>query len=322
VKALLIPAGLCVVALPAVLIGAATQALTGGSTAQAAGSAAGLLGQIPADYLALYEAAAGRCPGLPWTVLAAVGTVETDNGANTATSTAGAQGPMQFEPATWARWGIDGDGDGIANIDDPADAIPAAADYLCASGARDGADIPGALYAYNHSTAYVTQVLADAQQLDTDLAAASDSDDGDGGAEPGLDGVGGVDGTGAPVTGPAGAAVAFALSQVGVPYEWGGDGPADGEGFDCSGLTQAAWSAAGRSLPRTAQTQYEATAPVPVGAPLAPGDLLFFGTSLQAITHVGLYVGGGQMVDAPHTGADVRVEPYRWSDYLGATRPT
>jgi hypothetical protein len=119
VKALLIPAGLCVVALPAVLIGAATQALTGGTTAQAAGSTAGLLGQIPADYLALYEAAAGRCPGLPWTVLAAVGTVETDNGANTATSTAGAQGPMQFEPGTWARWGIDGDGDGIANINDP-----------------------------------------------------------------------------------------------------------------------------------------------------------------------------------------------------------
>lgn len=295
--------------LPAVLIGGASSALTGGAPAPT-GGAGRLLAQIPPSYVALYEAAAGRCRGLPWTVLAAVGTVETGNGANTATSSAGAVGPMQFEPATWARWGVDGDGDGRADPRDAADAIPAAADYLCSAGARGGRDLPGALFAYNHSSSYVAQVLADAAELDVELAAdtGADAPAGDGGQ--------------LAVSGAAGRAVAFALGQVGVPYQWGGDGPAAGQGFDCSGLTRAAWAAAGLMLPRTAQAQRAATGPLPPGAPLAAGDLLFFGASLTAITHVGLYVGGGLMVDAPHTGADVRTERYRWGDYLGAARPT
>jgi cell wall-associated NlpC family hydrolase len=297
-----------VVLLPAVLIGAATGALTTG-TGTGSGS---LLAQIPATYLALYEAAAGRCPGLPWTVLAAVGTVESGNGQNTAVSSAGAVGPMQFEPATWARWGVDGDGDGVKDPRDPADAIPAAADYLCASGARGGRNIPAALFAYNHSGAYVQQVLADAAELTADLTSSNGGGSGGGGTV-----VGG--GTASPA---AAAAVAFAVAQVGVPYQWGGDGPAAGQGFDCSGLTQAAYAAAGLALPRTAQGQYDATPRLAAGAALEPGDLLFFGATAGAITHVGLYVGGGLMVDAPHTGADVRTEPYRWSDYLAATRPT
>lgn len=124
------------------------------------------------------------------------------------------------------------------------------------------------------------------------------------------------------VAGSAGAqAVAYARAQLGLPYQWAGDGPARGDaGFDCSGLTLAAYASAGVDLPRTAQTQYDTGPRLPGGAPLLPGDLVFFGTPGR-VHHVGIYVGGSQMIDAPHTGAVVRVEDYRWADYLGATRP-
>jgi cell wall-associated NlpC family hydrolase len=116
------------------------------------------------------------------------------------------------------------------------------------------------------------------------------------------------------------AAVAYALAQLGTPYLWGGEGAG---GFDCSGLVQAAYAAAGVALPRVAQAQYDATAANAVSlAQLQPGDLVFFGASLTAITHVGIVVSPGEMVDAPHTGADVRIESYAWPDLLTATRPT
>ena len=115
------------------------------------------------------------------------------------------------------------------------------------------------------------------------------------------------------------AALQFAQSAVGTPYVWGGE---SGTGYDCSGLVQAAYKQAGVNLPRTAQAQYDATTKVPAGQQLQAGDLVFFGTSATDITHVGIYVGGGQMIDAPHTGADVRTESYQWGDYVGATRPT
>ncbi|GLY20028.1 lipoprotein [Kineosporia sp. NBRC 101677] len=117
-------------------------------------------------------------------------------------------------------------------------------------------------------------------------------------------------------------AIAFAQSQLGQPYLWGGDGPANGEnGFDCSGLTSAAYRAAGITLARTAQEQYRQGPPVPVGD-LQAGDLVFFGTSTDTITHVGLYIGGNRMIDAPHTGAVVRIEDHRWSSLIAATRPS
>jgi cell wall-associated NlpC family hydrolase len=126
--------------------------------------------------------------------------------------------------------------------------------------------------------------------------------------------------------GPAGpgalAALAYARSQIGVPYQWGGDGPAAGDqGFDCSGLTRAAYASAGIDLPRTAQAQYDAGPHLPPGSLLQPGDLVFFGTSPAHVTHVGIYAGNDQMVDAPRRGAVVRLENYRWVSYLGATRP-
>ena len=116
----------------------------------------------------------------------------------------------------------------------------------------------------------------------------------------------------------AAVAVAYAQAQLGTPYQWGGDGPG---GFDCSGLTQAAYQAAGIQLPRTAQQQYNAGPPVPAGQPLQPGDLVFFGNDPGHVDHVGIVADKTEMIDAPHTGAVVRVEPYGWNNYVGATRP-
>jgi cell wall-associated NlpC family hydrolase len=124
-------------------------------------------------------------------------------------------------------------------------------------------------------------------------------------------------------TGAAATAVAFARAQVGAPYVWGGDGPAQG-GFDCSGLTQAAYRAAGITIPRVAQAQYNAGPHLTKDTQLAPGDLLFFGTSPSAITHVALYTGGRQAIDAPHPGAVVREGPVSTNApaFQGATRPS
>ncbi|HKQ42897.1 MAG TPA: C40 family peptidase, partial [Pseudonocardia sp.] len=119
------------------------------------------------------------------------------------------------------------------------------------------------------------------------------------------------------------AAVKVALAQIGLPYVWGGDGPANGdEGFDCSGLTHFAYAMAGISLPRTAHTQFYAGPQVPAGDALHPGDLVFYGTS-TFVHHVGMYIGAGRMVNAPTFGEPVQVAYYRWlgDDYIGATRP-
>lgn len=135
----------------------------------------------------------------------------------------------------------------------------------------------------------------------------------------------GVDG------GPAGyAAVVYIQGQIGIPYLWGGDGPQLTElpggqvrvagGFDCSGLTRAAYAAAGVELPRTAQQQYEAGPLVPAGSSPQPGDLVFFGTGPHDVTHVGIAISATHMIDAPHKGAVVRVEPI-WTNLVGMTRP-
>jgi cell wall-associated NlpC family hydrolase len=91
-------------------------------------------------------------------------------------------------------------------------------------------------------------------------------------------------------------------------------------GFDCSGLTKAAYAAAGIQIPRKAQWQYDAGPRVPAGQPILPGDLVFFGTGPNAVTHVGIAVSSSHMINAPHRGAVVRIEPIWRSNLVGVTR--
>jgi len=108
-------------------------------------------------------------------------------------------------------------------------------------------------------------------------------------------------------------AVQFALAQQGKPYQWGGNGP---DSFDCSGLTQQSYLRAGVVIPRVAADQQAALIPVSLDE-AQPGDLVFFG---YPATHVGMYIGNGNMVDAPYTGSVVRVEPIYRSSLSGLGR--
>ena len=104
--------------------------------------------------------AAATCPGLPWSVLVAIGHIESSLGQQTWTSSAGAMGPMQFLPSTWAAYGVDGDGDGRTDIMNPVDAVHGAARLLCANGGGDPERLASALWNYNHSHDYVGHVIA------------------------------------------------------------------------------------------------------------------------------------------------------------------
>jgi cell wall-associated NlpC family hydrolase len=286
--------------LPVLVLAAASNAIGGGSGL--AEPTATALADIPPEFLLLYQQA-GLAYGVPWPVLAGIGKVECDHGRSPdpacrqegAVNYAGAGGPMQFLAGTWARYGVDANGDGKADRWNPADAVFAAANYLQASGAP--ADIPGAVFAYNHSQAYVDEVLRWASIYAAEIG----------------------DAAAAAPSAAAAAAVRFALAQIGTPYVWGGEGPG---GFDCSGLVQAAYQAAGIALPRVAQQQYDAGPRLQPGEALQPGDLVFFGSDPHHVTHVGIVVGTGEMVDAPHSGATVRRESFNWPDYLGASRPS
>ena len=266
---------------------------------------------IPGAYLAMYQAAADTCPGLPWSVLAAIGKVESDHGRSTAPGVtsganfAGAAGPMQIgiggkAGGTFFRYAVDADGGG-ASVYDPADAIFTAASYLCQHGAAKGADVAAAVFAYNHADWYVSKVLAVA----SGYAATQ-------GLPPG-----------APADQVVAAAVRFAYSQLGHPYQWGATGQ---EGFyDCSGLMLAAYRAGGVQLPRTSREQWYAGARVWNLGDLEPGDLVFYANNLgdpATIHHVGIYIGAGNMIDAPHKGAVVRITPFLRPDLIGAVRPT
>ena len=104
--------------------------------------------------------AAATCPGLSSAVLLAIGSVESNLGLQAGASAAGAVGPMQFLPATWAAYGTDGDGDGIVDVMNPIDAVHGAARLLCANGGADASRLASAIWNYNHSDEYVRQVLA------------------------------------------------------------------------------------------------------------------------------------------------------------------
>jgi cell wall-associated NlpC family hydrolase len=109
-------------------------------------------------------------------------------------------------------------------------------------------------------------------------------------------------------------ALAFALAQVGKPYQWGAQGP---KAFDCSGLTSQAWAHAGTVIPRTSQEQWAHLPHVPLQL-LRPGDLVVY---FKGATHVAVYAGNGMVVEAPRPGADVKVSPIAANPVLGAVRP-
>jgi hypothetical protein len=286
-------------------IGLSTSLIGGGTPSRNAQQ------DIPPQLMPVYQTAADSCPGLPWPVLAAIGKVETDHGRSTAPGVtsganfAGAAGPMQIGIGgkagnTFAGYAVDADGGG-ASVYNPVDAIFTAANYLCQNGAAKGADVAGAIFAYNHADWYVTKVLAIASTY-----AASQ------GLPPG-----------APAEEVAAAAVQFAYSQLGRPYRWGATGEL---GFyDCSGLMLKAYLAGGLELPRTSRQQWTAGARVWEVAQLQPGDLVFYAYNTAdpaTIHHVGIYIGAGNMIDAPYTGANVRITPFMRGDFIGAVRPT
>ncbi len=269
------------------------------NTSLAGGPSVLALSDIPPAYLTLVMDAAQTCPGLPWSVLAGVAKVESDDGQSTAPGVhsganyAGAEGPMQFEPATFAQCAVDADPGSKPSPYDPADAIYTAAAMLCADGAASGtaAGIRQAIFAYNHSPAYVSQVLAWAARYTVPAP-----------------------------SGAAEAAIAFALRQVGKPYQWGAAGP---DAYDCSGLVYAAYAAAGVRIARTTFGWHQDGPQVPL-TQIEPGDLLFHpGSDGTAASpgHVVMYLGGGQIIQAPQTGEDVQVDPLDPSGVVVATRP-
>ncbi|MFE4703107.1 C40 family peptidase [Streptomyces sp. NPDC056738] len=234
-----------------------------------------------------------------------------------------AVGPFQFMPATWESAGRDANGDTVADPHNADDAALGAAVYLCGGGRNLGqrAQLKAAIWQYNHSSAYVANVLG---WIDQYTAAAN---------APDLKNV----------SGKVRAVIEAALSQRGVSYSWGGGtagGPSYGvccspsgssgagtRGFDCSGLTLYAFATAGIRLPRTAAAQSQMGRRIPAGlgaGALKPGDLVFFADIPgrdSTIYHVGIYLGDGQMVDAPRPHTVVRLDAVTtMSGYAGGAR--
>lgn len=114
----------------------------------------------PGAWMMLARSAAATCPGLAPEVLFSIAEVETGLGSSTAVSRAGAEGPMQFLPPTWAAYGTDADGDGRADVTNAVDAVHGAARFLCANGGADPARLGSAVWNYNHSNEYVRRVLS------------------------------------------------------------------------------------------------------------------------------------------------------------------
>ncbi|MFG2951842.1 C40 family peptidase [Streptomyces adustus] len=276
-------------------------------------------GAVPAAYQTLVQKWGNLCPALNPALLAAQLYQESGFNPN-AKSQAAAQGIAQFIPGTWATHGIDGDGDGDRDVWDPNDAIPSAASYDCQL-ASYVKDVPGnvtdnMLAAYNAGAYAVIKYggvppYSETRNYVKTITTLEDS-------------------FAAPVTRvdpsrQAAGAIYYAQKKLGTPYLWGGNGTADQGGrFDCSGLTKASYASVGITLPRVANDQYNA-GPHPERNELLPGDLVFFSHDLsdsRAIHHVGIYVGGGYMIDAPRTGAVIRFDPIDNSEYFGATRVT
>ncbi|MFI6659671.1 NlpC/P60 family protein [Streptomyces sp. NPDC050523] len=276
-------------------------------------------GAVPAAYSTIVQKWGNLCPALNPALLAAQLYQESGFNPN-ARSAAAAEGIAQFIPGTWATHGIDGNGDGVRNVWDPRDAIPSAASYDCQL-ASYVKDVPGnltenMLASYNAGSYAVIKYggvppYKETRNYVKTITTLEES-------------------FAAPVTRvdpskQAAGAIYYAQKKLGTPYLWGGNGTAADSGrFDCSGLTKAAYESVGVTLPRVANDQYNA-GPHPKRDELLPGDLVFFSadpTDSRAIHHVGIYVGGGYMIDAPRTGAVIRFDPIDTGEYFGATRVT
>jgi cell wall-associated NlpC family hydrolase len=155
------------------------------------------------------------------------------------------------------------------------------------------------------------KALADARKAAARERAAARASRSSSGGRPSAKSSGGYTG---PASGRAATAVKFAYAQLGEPYVWGAAGPSS---WDCSGLTMMAWRAAGVSLPHSAAMQAR-SAPHVSRSALRPGDLVFF---YSPISHVGIYIGGGRIIDAPHPGASVRITSLSRMPFAGAVRP-
>jgi len=229
-----------------------------------------------------------------------IGTIEVRDFDGADISAPAAAGPLQLRKQVWQQWAGSATADepNIQNIDD---ATLTAGKALCAQD-RDlssGDDWVAGLSLLNDADRTIDRVMATAYVYGT---------------------VGNAENRPDP---QALQAVTFAINKIGLPYVWGGDGNAAGdEGFDCSGLTKAAYGVADIGIPRTAHAQYTATDTVGGDADPALGDLIFYG-STEHIHHVGIYIGYGRMVDAPTFGQAVQVHPYRTAgdDFVRAGRP-
>lgn len=238
-----------------------------------------------------------------------------------------AVGVLQFIPSSWRAFGRDGNGDHIADPHNVYDNALGAVVHLCGTTPVDLSN-PDALrqrlYGYNQSWSYVDNVTQAIATFDaTEVVDDSNTPAG---------------------TGQAAVMIAAAKKKLNTPYSWGGgnaQGPSTGiccspngsdgrktVGFDCSGLTLYAAAQIGKGLPHSAQAQSSTgkriEALAGLGA-LKPGDLVFFSivpSSRMGIHHVGIYLGGGQMINAPRPGQVVRIEPMWMDQYAGAVRLT
>jgi len=257
-------------------------------------------GGIPLRMYGLYHEAATGCVGLPWTVLAGFGKVASDHGRQITD-----HGVMGIPLEQFDRYAgpVPAGGAVPASPLDPVDAAFATARAICSSGTAG--DVKSAVGRTMADPAAVVRIIeladvyAHAPAAGSFIAAAARS---------------------APSP-AARLAVEYAGAQLGRPYVGGGNGPdrSDSSGFDCSGLTQSAFLAAGIAIPRTATNQFRTGRAVDQ-PDLRAGDLVFYGDPHGFIHHVAIYVGGGTIIDAPHPGAVVRFDPVAATDYAGARR--
>jgi cell wall-associated NlpC family hydrolase len=298
---------------------------------------------IPSNFLSWYQKV-GQQYGVPWVILAGIGTVESNNGRSNLPGVHsdqngfGAAGPMQIgiggaagntwggapsHPASEKVAGVatDEDGDGVASVYDPADAIAGTAKDLLAHGVL--ANASAAIFSYNHLESYVQAVEGFANQYASggySVSAAVGSSSATTAACVQLAGT--VVGGGTTTTVPNQAvaeAISYAQQQIGKPYLWGGTGP---DAFDCSGLMMMAYQAAGIDIPRTSQAQFAWGPSVPANQ-VEPGDLVFFAGSDGTATdpgHVGLVIGGGKMIEAYATGFPLRVSSYGSASSAGGDK--